>query len=236
MPEAMNPAMPTPVPALETRGLTRLVGGKALVSDISVSIAPGEVMAVVGASGAGKSTFLRLLNRLDEPTAGMVLLNGQDYRAIPPPRLRQRVCMMMQTPFLFPGTVAENIRFGPAQRREILSEDKIAALLGRVGLPGYAGRDTGTLSGGEAQRIALARTLANAPEVLLLDEPTSALDEVSARGVEDLLHGIMRERAMTCVLVTHNAAQTRRFADRVMRLSGGRLEAVGPVAEVLGDA
>jgi putative ABC transport system ATP-binding protein len=194
---------------------------------------PGEVLAVVGPSGAGKSSFLRLLNRLDEPTGGTVLLNGQDYREIAPRELRRRVGMVMQTAYLFPGSVSGNIAFGPRQRGEILTAEQIAALLDRVGLPGYQDRDVNNLSGGEAQRVSVARTLANAPEGLLLDEPTSALDEASARGIEELLLDIIQERRMACVIVTHNRAQASRIAGRTMVLEAGRLITIGPTKEVL---
>jgi ABC-type iron transport system FetAB ATPase subunit len=217
----------------ETRQLCRAVGAKRLVDEVSVEIAPGEVLAVVGPSGAGKSSFLRLLNRLDEPTGGTVLVDGADYRAIAPRDLRRRVGMVMQTAYLFPGSIASNIAFGPRQRGEVLAADEIDALLARVGLPGFAARDVSALSGGEAQRVSLARTLANAPEALLLDEPTSALDETSARAIEELILGIIRERAMTCVIVTHNKAQAERIAARAMLMEAGRLVAVGPTREVL---
>jgi putative ABC transport system ATP-binding protein len=200
---------------------------------ISVMIQTGEVLAVVGPSGAGKSSFLRLLNRLDEPTGGAVLIKGDDYRKMPPRDLRRRVGMVMQTAYLFPGTVAANIAFGPRQHGEIATAGQIAALLDRVGLPGYQDRDVANLSGGEAQRVSVARTLANAPEVLLLDEPTSALDEASARGIEELLLGIVQERRMTCVIVTHNRPQAARIADRAMVLEAGRLVMIGPAEEVL---
>ena len=214
--------------AVETKNLSRAVVDKVLVRDISVQVQKGEVLAVVGPSGAGKSSFLRLLNRLDEATGGTVLLDGEDYRAIAPRELRRRIGMVMQMAYLFPGTVAGNIAFGPLQRHETMSQEQIEALLDRVGLPGYQGRDVSTLSGGEAQRVSLARTLANSPEVLLLDEPTSALDEASARGIEELVLGIIRERQMTCVIVTHNMQQAARIADRTMHLEAGKLVAIVP--------
>jgi putative ABC transport system ATP-binding protein len=222
-------------PALETHHLSRSLVDRVLVSDVSVQVQPGEVLAVVGPSGAGKSSFLRLLNRLDEPTGGTVRLNGQDYRGMAPRELRRRVGMVMQVAYLFPGTVATNVAFGPRQCGQRLVSEQIAALLERVGLPGYQERDVSNLSGGEAQRVSLARTLANAPEVLLLDEPTSALDDVSARGIEDLVLSIIHERRMTCVIVTHNTAQARRIADRTIILEAGRLVTVGPTKEVLRD-
>jgi putative ABC transport system ATP-binding protein len=220
--------------ALETRNLCRVVAGKVLVGDVSVRIARGEVLAVVGPSGAGKSSFLRLLNRLDEPSDGTVFLDGEDYRGIAPRELRRRVGMVMQMPYLFPGTVAANIVFGPRQHGESLTAGQVAALLECVGLSRYQDRDVSNLSGGEAQRVSIARPLANAPEALLLDEPTSALDEISARGIEELLLGIVRERRMTCVIVTHNKAQAARIATRTMVLEAGRVAAIGPTREVLG--
>src|ERR1700719_4453635 len=142
--------------------------------------------------------------------------------------------MVTQRAFLFPGTVESNLRFGPAQRGESLSEESLGQLLDEVGLNGYAKREVNNLSGGEAQRVSVARTLANAPEALLLDEPTSALDEVSARGIEELVVSIIRERGMTCVMVTHNRPQAARIAARTMVLEAGKLVVVGPTKEVLG--
>jgi putative ABC transport system ATP-binding protein len=220
---------------LETDRLCRAVVGRVLVDDVSVQVRAGEVMALVGPSGAGKSSFLRLLNRLDEPTGGTVRLDGRDYRDLEPRDLRRRVGMVMQSANLFSGTVGANVAFGPRQHGEELSSDRMEELLARVGLPGYQGRDVSNLSGGEAQRVSLARTMANAPEVLLLDEPTSALDEDSARRIEDLVMDIIHERRMTCVIVTHNSAQAHRIADRTMILEHGRVVAIGPTAEVLHD-
>jgi putative ABC transport system ATP-binding protein len=191
------------------------------------------VVAIVGPSGAGKSTFLRLLNRLDEPTEGTVLLEGVDYRSLLPQELRRRLGMVMQSPFLFPGTVAENIRFGPRQRDEELPDHEVGELLRRVGLEGYGERDVANLSGGEAQRVSLARTLANSPEVLLLDEPTSALDDATQGEVEELICGIISEQGLTCLIVTHDTAQARRMASQALVLEGGRRVAFGRIEEVL---
>lgn len=221
---------------LETRHLSRSVGQRLLVRDVNVQVSAGEILAVVGPSGAGKSSFLRLLNRLDEPTAGTVLLESRDYRSIAPRELRRRIGMVMQTAFLFSGTVSANISFGPRQRGEAMAPTQIATLLERVGLSGFSDRDVGNLSGGEAQRVALARTLANAPEVLLLDEPTSALDEASVRGVEELVLGLVQERRMACVIVTHNREQAVRLADRTIVMEAGRIVAAGATREVLHDS
>jgi ABC-type multidrug transport system fused ATPase/permease subunit len=134
---------------LETRHLSRKVGRRAVVDDVSVQVFAGEILAIVGPSGAGKSSFLRLLNRLDEPTSGTILLKSEGYRSIAPQDLRRRVGMVMQTAHLFPGTVSSNIAFGPRQRGEAMTTEQVESLLNRVGLPEFADRDVGYLSGGE---------------------------------------------------------------------------------------
>src|SRR5271167_3797324 len=144
---------------LHTEHLGRSVGNVAIVSDISLDVRRAELMGIVGASGSGKSSFLRLLNRLDEPTSGNVFLEGQDYRQLPPRELRRRVGMVTQRPFLFPGNVASNLQFGPLQRGETLPDSEVFELLERVGLPGFASREVKNLSGGEQQRVSLARAL-----------------------------------------------------------------------------
>jgi putative ABC transport system ATP-binding protein len=221
---------------LECRGVSRELPAPekiSLLDNISFSVARAEVVAVLGPSGAGKSTLLRLLNRLDEPTSGTILLTGDDYRTLSPQTLRRRVGMIMQRAFLFPGTVAENVRFGPLQQGRTMADAEVASLLEQVGLEGYAERDVKTLSGGEAQRVAITRALANSPEVLLLDEPTSALDEMAKQGVETLLESLIRKRGLTCVWVTHDAAQAGRMADSVLLLERGKMAAFGSAAEVL---
>lgn len=219
---------------LRTEHLGRRVGEKWIVDDVSLGVHRGELLGLVGASGSGKSSLLRLLNRLDEPTTGTVFLEDQDYRQIPPRQLRRRVGMVTQRPFLFPGDVASNLRFGPSQRGETLADDQIAGLLQRVGLPGFAARNVANLSGGEQQRVSLARALANQPEILLLDEPTSALDEQAKTGVELLIRNLVSANGYTFVLVTHDRDQARRLCDRVGLIDAGRLVQNGTPAELLG--
>ena len=222
---------------LVCKSLTRMgtsQGSRALlVDDLSFTVERGQVLAILGPSGSGKTTLLRMLNRLDEPTSGTVFLDGHDYRKIPAQELRRRVGMGMQRAYLFSGTVADNIQFGPRQHKRSLTEAQITQLLEQVGLPGYAMRDAKTLSGGEAQRVAIARALANEPEILLLDEPTSALDETSKRTVEDLLCSIVRARHLTCVWVTHDRAQAQRVADCALLLEDGKAVGHGPVERLL---
>lgn len=220
-------------PVLRTEHLSRKVEDKVLVDDVSLEVFSGDVIAIVGPSGAGKSSFLRLLNRLDEPTAGTVYLHGQDYRTIPPRELCRRMGMVLQAPYLFPGTVRENLCFGPLQWGEEIPEDRVEMLLSRVGLSGYGPREVRNLSGGEAQRVSLARTLANSPEVLLLDEPTSSLDPAAERGVEELLVQIIREEHLTCLMVTHDMEQAARLAERALLMMSGRLVKSGTVTEVI---
>jgi putative ABC transport system ATP-binding protein len=194
------------------------------------------VLVVVGPSGAGKSSFLRLLNRLDEPTGGTVLLEGSDYRQIPPRQLRRRVGMVTQTAYLFPGTIADNLRYGPLQQGIELPDKTMESLLTQVGLAGRADEDVSHLSGGESQRVSVARALATAPAVLLLDEPTSALDANAKGEVEKLILTVARQDGLTCVMVSHDLAQAARIADGVMVMNKGRVEKIGSVREVINAA
>ena len=218
---------------LRAENLGRTVPDRILIADATFELYGAETLAIVGPSGSGKTSLLRLLNRLDEPTSGTVYLDGSDYRELAPRDLRRRVGMVMQRPYLFPGTVADNLRFGPKQREQMLSAARIEELLAAVGLAGYATRDVANLSGGEGQRVSFARTLANAPEVLLLDEPTSALDEDSKGDVEKIILQIRQEQGIPCVLVTHDAAQAVRLAQRALVLEGGRILRAGRIEEVL---
>ncbi len=224
----------TDAPAiLRTDHLTRMVDGRAIVNEVTIEVHAAEVLAIVGPSGSGKTSFLRLLNRLDEPTSGTVFLDATDYRQIPPRDLRRRIGMVTQRPFLFPGTVAHNLRFGPQQRAEVLADSILQNLLERVGLLGYGSRDISNLSGGEAQRVSLARALANSPEILLMDEPTSALDENAKLEVESLIRDVIRDSRLTCIIVTHDTAQAARMAESALVLEGGRAIRKGPISEVL---
>jgi len=220
-------------PFLRIEGLTYTIDGQTILSDICFDVNAGERLAIFGPSGAGKSTLIRLINRLTEATSGTVLVEGQDYQTISPRHLRRRLGMVMQNPNLFPGTVANNLRFGPSAHGELLTDAEIRSLLSGVELSGFEDRDVSNLSGGEAQRVNLARTLANKPEALLLDEPTSALDQAAKQEVEETILTIINKQQMTCILVTHDQAQVRRLAERVLLLKEGRLVVDGSIKEVL---
>lgn len=206
---------------LERVSLTR--GGAPLLSGISCEISGGGT-ALVGPSGAGKSTLLRLLNRLDEPTDGVIRLDGVPLPDLDVLALRRRVGLVGQQPVLLTDTVLDDLRVGAPD----LSPDAALKLLDRAHLPaGMLDRGTAGLSGGEAQRLCLARALAVGPEVLLLDEPTSALDAVSADAVESTIADLIAG-GLTTVLVSHSPAQARRLATDVLVLEGGRLAEHGP--------
>jgi putative ABC transport system ATP-binding protein len=214
-----------PVLSLED---VRVVHGNAVVLDgITAQIAPGRCTALAGPSGAGKSTLLRLLDRLEEPTSGSVLLRGRSLPSYDVLEVRRRVGLVQQAPVLLGDTVLEDLRVG----RPTLSEDDAHELLARVGLGDQSlDRATASLSGGEAQRLCLARALAVGPEVLLLDEPTSALDAVAAMSVERVVRALV-EDGLTAVLVSHDLRQARRLADDVLVLRAGRLDEAGPAAD-----
>ena len=220
-------------PPLATEHLTRVVDGQTLVADVSIEVRAEEVFVVFGPSGSGKSSLLRLLNRLDEPTGGTVYLDGTDYRTIDPRTLRRRVGWVPQRPTLIEGTVAENVAWGPTLRDEPVDEARLHELLDRLGLSGFADRAADRLSGGEAQRVAIARTLFNDPDVVLLDEPASSLDAAAADRVESLLADVMAAYALTAVLVTHDADRARRLGHRGVRLRDGGGVATGSLDALL---
>lgn len=198
--------------------------GTILLSGVSVDIWKGTVVGVIGPSGSGKSTFLRALNRLWEPPADSVFLDSHDITNLDVLALRRRVGMLFQTPALFEGSVADNIRYGPALRREKLSDEKVIEYLGLADLESsLASRPASSLSVGQAQRVALARALANEPEVLLLDEPTSALDPISTEHIEDSIGKLKRGRGMTIIMVSHSVKQIQRIADLVFLLVDGQI-------------
>lgn len=187
---------------------------------------------MVGPSGSGKSTLLRLCNRLDLPDTGCVRYRGADVSTLDPLRLRRQVGMVFQRPTPFAGTVADNLRVA----RPGLLEADAATVLERVGLDGaFLARDARALSGGEAQRVCLARTLATSPDVVLMDEVTSSVDPAARRGLEDLARTLAAD-GVPIVWVTHDLAQMRRLADHVVVVVAGRIAHCGPAATLDRDA
>ncbi|OBJ86834.1 phosphate ABC transporter ATP-binding protein [Mycobacterium sp. 1245852.3] len=205
--------------------------GVRALNGLTAAIPAHGVTAVFGPSGSGKSTLLRLCNRLELPTSGRVSFYGSDIVALDPLWLRRRVGMCFQRPTPFPGTVADNLRAADPDAPDARMRETLA----RVALSGsWLDRDVAGLSGGEAQRVCLARTLMAGPQVLLLDEPTSAVDTEAAEVIERAVRELAAD-GTPALWVTHNAAQVARAADRVLRLESGRSQGLGPVASRPGD-
>jgi len=194
---------------------------------------PSEgVTVVVGPSGSGKSTLLRCCNRLEVPTDGRVLFRGDDVAGLDPLRLRRRVGMVFQRPTPFPSTVRDNFRVAEPSITELAA----SRVLEQVGLePGFLDRFATELSGGEAQRICLARTLATGPEVVLMDEVTSSVDPVQRAGLEDLARSLS-SRGVAVLWVTHDLAQMRRIADHVLVVIDGRIAHASSIVALEADA
>ncbi len=213
---------------LDAVSLTR--GKRHVLRDATLTL-PRGASCVAGPSGSGKSSLLRLLNRLVDPDSGRVRYGGRDVRELDPLELRREVSLVPQLPALLDGTVEDNIRFAAQLAGR---EPDPGRLLGLAGLDAsFADRSAERLSVGEQQRAMLARALAGEPDVMLLDEPTSALD-LEARGAVEatLLH--LRERVdVSLVLVTHDLEQARRMSDWVVRLDDGRVTAQGAAGELL---
>ncbi|KAL7162041.1 hypothetical protein ACSBR2_042503 [Camellia fascicularis] len=198
--------------------------GDLILSKVNVDIPRGIIMGIIGPSGSGKSTMLRALNRLWEPPQGAVFLDAEDICSIDVLALRRKVGMLFQLPALFEGTVADNVRYGPQLRGKKLSDNEVYKLLTLADLDStFFNKPGGELSVGQAQRVALARTLANEPEVLLLDEPTSALDPISTQNIEDVLMKLKKNKGMTIVMVSHSIKQIQRIADVVALLVNGEV-------------
>ncbi len=209
---------------LGAHGVKHQYAGRTVVDVAELEIAPGEILAVLGANGAGKSTFFRLLLGLEKPQTGTVMRNG-------------RAAGVFQRPYLFEGTVADNIEYGlkasripPDARRTRVDE-----LAGLFGLSSMLDARVHRLSGGEVQRVALARALAVHPDVLLLDEPTANLDAPLRRQFrEDLLRSV-RAHARSAVVITHDSADAFGLADRIAVMENGRIVQLGTPDELLAD-
>ena len=203
-------------------------GGREVLRGVSARFAGGKVTAIVGPSGAGKTSLLRCLNRLEEPDSGRVLVDGLDARSFQPTELRRRVGMVFQTPVLFEGGVAANLTYGLGD----VPEGVLLSALREAGLKDeFLRRDSSALSVGQAQRVCIARCLVRKPEVLLMDEPTSALDKDAAARIESLI-GALADHGLTIILVTHNLAQARAVADEAVLLVDGTVAATGSPQEI----
>ena len=218
---------------LQLRSLAKDFDGHVAVDNISIDIARGEVFALLGSSGCGKTTLLRLLAGFETPSAGTILLDGRDLAGLAP--YERPLNMMFQSYALFPHlSVGDNIAFGLKRdklpTREI--EARVAAMLDLVQLASFAKRKPHQLSGGQQQRVALARSLAKKPQLLLLDEPLGALDRKLREETQIELAGIIHDVGVTCVMVTHDQDEAMALATRIGVMSEGRLLQVGAPDEV----
>ena len=205
---------------LRLRSVSVDFDGRSILHDVSLTVASGEIVAILGPSGSGKSTLLRLVAGLVEPTSGAVIIDDTDVTSVP--THRRGVGLVFQNNQLFPHLdVAANIAYGlrvagmPVDQRR----DRVSELLTLVGMPGFGSREVATLSGGEAARVALARSLATSPRVVLLDEPLSGLDHDLRYSLADDVRRVVRAAGSTAVVVTHDPDEARRIADRVVTLA-----------------
>ena len=220
---------------IEARGITRKAGGKVLLRGVSMEIPAGGVSVVIGPNGAGKTTLLRILGMLDRPSTGLMVYDGQAADGLGVrgrTALRRRIGFVFQQPLLLTGTVLANMRHALALRKRPFEEVRVEAALAAVGLAGKKGLDVRVLSGGEKQRLQLARAMLLDPEVLLADEPTSNLDPLSTRYIEDQLLALARA-GRTVILATHNIVQARLLGGRLFFLNNGEIVQSGPPGQVL---
>ena len=217
---------------IELQHLEKRFGESLAVQDLNLIFPDGELTALLGPSGCGKTTTLRMINRLIEPSGGQVLLNGQDTRALKPEVLRRGIGYVIQQVGLFPHlNVAQNVATVP----DLLGRDRRATaarvdeLLDLVGLDPdtFRHKRPGELSGGQAQRVGVARALAADPPVLLMDEPFGALDPLARDRLQDAFRDIQRRLRRTVVMVTHDIDEALRLGDRVALMNAGRLEQFG---------
>ncbi|MBN2208259.1 MAG: phosphate ABC transporter ATP-binding protein [Candidatus Coatesbacteria bacterium] len=216
---------------------------RAIIRNASFSVRAGEIFVIAGPSGSGKSTLLRLANRLLIPTTGTIRLDGLDISELEPTALRRRVGLVQQTPALFLGTILENVLYGPrlaiGGRTQLADSDEAELpmkCLESVGLDdSFLSRRSDQLSEGEMQRVAIARVLANEPEVLLLDEPTASLDPTSTLTVEKHIKRLKDAQEIAILFVTHDVEQAKRVGDRGALLVNGQIVDEGPLPKLFTD-
>ena len=230
----------SPDATLSRQALLEKTGCVAAVRDISFDVAPGEVFVVMGLSGSGKSTLVRMINRIHEPTAGQVLIDGEDVLAANDDRLRelrrQKISMVFQHFGLLPHRrIVENVAFGLEIQGRDKAERTVAAetIIERVGLGGWGQSFPEELSGGMQQRVGLARALANDPEILLFDEPFSALDPLIRRDMQDEVIKLQRDLKKTMIFITHDLAEALKLGDRIAIMKDGQFVQVGTPEEVV---
>jgi ABC-type polar amino acid transport system ATPase subunit len=221
---------------IQLENIWKSFGKHEVLRGVSLDIAKGEVVAIIGPSGSGKSTLLRCINLLEVPTAGRVVIDGQEItaRGVNITKVREKIGMVFQHFHLFPHmTVMDNLTYAPVQVKGMSKQQalkKAQELLARVGLADKADVYPATLSGGQKQRVAIARALAMEPDIMLFDEPTSALDPEMVKEVLEVIQSLAHT-GMTMVIVTHEMGFARNVADRICFLENGCLLEVAPPEE-----
>jgi thiamine transport system ATP-binding protein len=214
---------------LSIQGVTKRFGDELAVDNVNLDVAEGEIVCLLGPSGCGKTTLLRIVAGLETPDAGRILVDGSDIGPVPP-HLRN-FGLMFQEYALFPHKdVFENVAFGLRMKRigEQEIKGQVGDALALVGLEGFEGRGVNELSGGEAQRVALARSLATRPRLLMLDEPLGSLDRALRERLMTELRGILTEVGVTALYVTHDQAEAFAIADRAVVMNAGHVEQIDP--------
>ena len=222
--------------SFELRGVGQARAGRTVLQDVDVTIPRHLITVLVGPSGGGKTSLLRLLNRLDDPVRGDILFDGSPIVDYAVTQLRRRVALVFQTPVMFSGTVSDNLAV--AAELAGVQDGQFDQQAGQVMLlaelePSLLERPGGELSVGQKQRVNLARALMTSPEVLLLDEPTSALDPETSRSLMKTIQSLCKDRRLTIVVATHRVSEARDYAHRALVLRDGRVVHSGDSEQVL---
>jgi tungstate transport system ATP-binding protein len=222
---------------LEANNLTKIYERKTIIKDVSLTLKKGDIYSFIGPSGAGKSTFLRIINLLEKPTSGEIIFDGKNFNGISKEEIieiRRRMAFVFQKPVLFNMSVFDNVAWGLNIRKIKWDEVKkrTAEAIKTVGLTEFEDQNALYLSGGEAQRVSIARCIVIEPELLLLDEPTANLDPSNVSLVESIIKRMNKEKDMTILMATHNMLQAKRLGTKIGFLLEGELVEEGSATQI----